>query len=246
MTRILHLSDLHFGADEPALIEHFLRVLPQVSPDLIVISGDLTQRARAAQFARARAFVAALGAPVLAVPGNHDMPLGDLWARLCDPWRGWRGLALAQVWADAQVVVAGVNSADPLAWKRGRFTPAAEADLARAFAGAGGRLRLAVMHHPLDPGADEPDAPPRGAGQGIQALARLGVAAVLVGHLHRPRASPLPGAPGVVQIQAGSAISWRRRGAPNGFNVIETGPGGLHVQAYAMAGGGFEPGPLWP
>ena len=246
MTRILHLSDPHFGAHTPAVFEHFMQVLPGLSPDLIVISGDLTQRARPAQFAAARGFIAGLGAPVLAVPGNHDAPLLNIVQRLCDPWRGWRGLGARAVWADDRVVVAGVNTADPRVWKRGRFTPALQGELARAFATAGSRRRIAVLHHPIQHPPEDPQGPLRGAALAAQALAGLGVCMVLSGHLHRPGAAPLTAAPGVLQVLAGSVLSWRLRGAPNGFNLIDLGGSQPVITEWRLGPDGFAPRPLWP
>lgn len=78
MTRLIHLSDLHFGATTPALLDPLCEMVAELAPDMVVVSGDLTQRARPAQFAQAAAFMARLPAPVLAIPGNHDVPLWNL------------------------------------------------------------------------------------------------------------------------------------------------------------------------
>src|SRR5579875_2925577 len=90
MRRIVHLSDLHFGRTRPDLLGPLLESIHAAAPDLVAVSGDLTQRARAGQFAAARRFLAALPRPVLVVPGNHDVPLDAAWARLLWPWRRYR------------------------------------------------------------------------------------------------------------------------------------------------------------
>ena len=90
MTRIVHVSDLHFGATSEGLLAPLCSRIADLSPDLVVISGDLTQRARSHQFAEARDFIAGLGVPVLCIPGNHDIPLWNIAARLICPWRAWR------------------------------------------------------------------------------------------------------------------------------------------------------------
>src|SRR5690242_8777714 len=81
MRTILHLSDLHFGRTDPALIDPLLAAAREIAPDVVVVSGDLTQRARRAEFAAARAFLDALPSPQIVIPGNHDVPLYDVFSR---------------------------------------------------------------------------------------------------------------------------------------------------------------------
>src|SRR6188508_1698757 len=90
MRTIVHLSDLHFGASDPALVAAVLDEVRRLAPDVIAVSGDLTQRARHSQFRAARAFLEALPAPIVVVPGNHDVPLYNVFARFTDPLRGFR------------------------------------------------------------------------------------------------------------------------------------------------------------
>ena len=85
MRTIVHLSDLHFGRVNAALIEPLVRVVREVEPDLVAISGDLTQRARSYQFQEARLFLDTLPKPQIVVPGNHDIPLHNLFARFVEP-----------------------------------------------------------------------------------------------------------------------------------------------------------------
>src|SRR5438309_7042065 len=85
MRTIAHLSDLHFGRTDPALIEPLLASLDAIRPDVVVVSGDLTQRARAAEFEQARAFLERVRFPRIVVPGNHDVPLYRVWERFLSP-----------------------------------------------------------------------------------------------------------------------------------------------------------------
>ena len=124
MTRILHLSDVHFGTVDERLVEPVVALAHQLRPDATVVSGDLTQRARADQFAAARAFLDRLPGHVLAVPGNHDMPLHNLALRLTAPFARYRramGEELEPTLALPGAVLHGVNTADPLVWKAGRL-----------------------------------------------------------------------------------------------------------------------------
>ena len=90
MTRLLHLSDLHFGFERAALVEPLLERVNASNADLVVVTGDLTHRARSAQFAQAAAFLRRIEAPLIAVPGNHDIPLYKLADRMMRPFQRWR------------------------------------------------------------------------------------------------------------------------------------------------------------
>lgn len=243
MTRIVHLSDLHFGALAPGLEAPLAARVRALASDLIVVSGDLTQRARAGQFAQARAFLAGLGAPVLAVPGNHDMPLHRPVTRLLRPFRAWdRGWSPDRepVWQNDRVIVAGVNTADPLAWRRGVIRPAQLDRLAEVLAGAGGRARVVVMHHPLEHLPGEDQALMRGAEAALRALPCMGAQVVLSGHIHVSHAGPFAAAPGLLFVQAGTGLSHRRRTEANAFNLLDFQDGSVRVQTIlADAEGGY-------
>jgi 3',5'-cyclic AMP phosphodiesterase CpdA len=127
MTRILHLSDIHFGAVDARLVQPLLALAHDLRPDATVISGDLTQRARPEQFTAARAFIDRLPGPVLCVPGNHDMPLHNLALRLVAPFARYRramGSELEPTVTLPGAVLQGVNTANPLVWKSGVLRPA--------------------------------------------------------------------------------------------------------------------------
>lgn len=245
MTRLIHLSDLHFGATSPELLDPLCARVAELAPDLVVISGDLTQRARTGQFAEARAFIARLGAPALCVPGNHDIPLWNLWSRLLHPWRAYRrGAAedLEPVWQNADVVVAGLNTANPLAWKQGRITSAQLDRLAAVFAGAGPRARIVAMHHPLEHLPGETQWIMQGAAMALRRLPQIGVQVVLSGHVHVSHAGPFTAAPGLLFVQAGTGLSHRRRAEANAFNVLDFAGEGVTVHTVlADAEGRFGP-----
>src|SRR6185295_4473790 len=90
MRTIVHLSDIHFGRVDARLLAPLVRLVREIAPDLVAVSGDLTQRARRRQFQQARAFLDQLPAPQLVVPGNHDVPLFNVAARFADPYGGYR------------------------------------------------------------------------------------------------------------------------------------------------------------
>jgi 3',5'-cyclic AMP phosphodiesterase CpdA len=195
--RIAHISDLHFGRINPAVVEGLIHSLQQAEPDLVVVSGDLTQRARHGEFAAARAFLDRLPAPVFAVPGNHDLPSYDLLERAWDPYRRYRRYIspdLEPVWRDEEVGMVGIKSSRrmPLAttWAIGHVgRRQLERALARLDAMPEGLVRIVVVHHPLL----LPEAPTQplarhaftgGAKRALEALAKCKVQLVLSGHLH--------------------------------------------------------------
>lgn len=231
MARLLHLSDLHFGMARPGLAEALAEQARAWAPDLTVISGDLTQRARTGQFRAASAFVAALPGPVLAVPGNHDMPLWNPLARLAFPfaaWRRWIGSALEPMFETPALRVIGLNTADPHAWERGRLPQGALArTLTRLRTARPGQLRVVVMHHPLHLPPQSEKAPMPGVEAATQALAEAGADLVLCGHLHAWAAAPYAvRAEGrsMLCVQAGTTLSTRLRGGENDLNLIDWAP----------------------
>ncbi len=143
MTVIAHVSDLHFGAHDAAVVAALRAELERSPPDLIAVSGDLTQGARRWEFEAARAFLDSLPAPALAVPGNHDIPPYDLAGRFFDPYARWRAAISWETepaWRDGAVIVAGLNTARRAGphwdWSRGRVTPRRLARLLDVLAAA--------------------------------------------------------------------------------------------------------------
>lgn len=228
MRRIVHVSDLHFGRDTPELVPPLIAAINALRPHLVAISGDLTQRATAVQFRAAAAFIAALRAPVLTVPGNHDVPLHNLALRLSMPWRRyrrWIGHDLEPQFHDDEIAVVGVNTVNPLAWQQGRFPDRAIRRVCATFEGPKrGRTYIAVTHHPLEHRPGERKALMRNATRAVQGLSDCGVDVVLSGHLHSWGADPfilVEGRRSALQVQAGTGLSDRLRGEANDFNLLE-------------------------
>ena len=256
MRRIAHLSDLHFGAHDPAVVEALIASLAALAPDVVVVSGDLTQRARREQFRAADVFlrrIEANGCPVVVVPGNHDIPLYDVARRFLSPLRRWRRYVAAgrrEHYCDEEVAIVGLNTARSLTFKHGRLSIGQINGLGHAFAAAEpGALRLLVTHHPLVPlkgqARERPDSIVGRASLARSAVHAAGVRILLAGHMHHagfehgPRDIAQPSAdPQILVIQAGTATSWRRRGTPNSFNLLRVEPGGgLAVELIEFDGG---------
>jgi 3',5'-cyclic AMP phosphodiesterase CpdA len=244
MTRIIHLSDPHFGTVPPDLPHALAATLATLAPDAVILSGDLTQRARPAQFAAARRFIEGCPAPLLAIPGNHDIPLFNLPLRLLAPWRNWTrhlDLPLEGEITTPSALIAGINTANPHVWKDGRIHPAQLERLAALFARAGDRRRIVALHHPPEPPNGE--APSlAGADGAVAAFARMGVDMLLSGHLHFTHIAPLTAAPSILSVQAGTCLSTRTRNDGNAFSMIDLTDHGATITHYrATPDGSFKP-----
>lgn len=227
MTLLLQISDPHFGTEQAPVVEALAALAQQQRPDLLVLSGDITQRARPAQFRAARAFIDRLGAPVLAIPGNHDIPLANLWARLVHPYArhcAAFGADLEPVFRSPDLLAIGVNTTRAYRHEDGELSPAQIDRVATLLAGAtAAQLRVVVVHQPLAvERAEDVKNLLHGHAQAQRVWARAGADLVLGGHIHLPFVLPLPGlARPLWAVQAGTAVSSRvRAGAPNSVNLL--------------------------
>jgi 3',5'-cyclic AMP phosphodiesterase CpdA len=232
MSVLLQISDPHFGTEQAPVMQALEQLVLAQRPDLVVLSGDITQRATRVQFRAARAFVDRLGAPaVLAIPGNHDIPLFALGTRLLDPYCRYReafGPELEPVFESAHCLVIAVNTTRWYRHEDGEVSAAQmERVAARLAAATAQQLRVVVVHQPLAVTLPE-DASNRlhGRDAAVRRWATAGADLVLGGHIHLPFVRPLHEAfPGCARplwaVQAGTAVSTRvRRGAPNSVNLI--------------------------
>jgi len=152
MTVLLQVSDPHFGTEQPTVVDALTELARQQRPELVVLSGDITQRARPSQFRAARAFTDSLGVPVLAVPGNHDIPLFDVWTRLRSPYGRYSaafGADLEPVHRSAELLVVCVNTTRPWRHKDGEVSALQIDRVARLVEHADpAQLRVVVVHQP--------------------------------------------------------------------------------------------------
>jgi 3',5'-cyclic AMP phosphodiesterase CpdA len=241
MRTLVHLSDLHFGRVDEALLAPLTQTIVSLNPDVVVISGDLTQRARVAQFQAARAFLDTLPSPQIIVPGNHDVSLHNVVRRFLRPLDRYRRYItddLEPFFSDAEIAIVGINSARSLTIKSGRINAEQIARVRERFAQASPQaIRIVVTHHPFDvPHAGGKDIVGR-APMAMDAFAACGVDLFLAGHLHLTHTVNtasryrIPGY-GALVVQAGTATSTRRRDESNSFNVIRTEPARIAIQPY--------------
>lgn len=243
---ILHLTDPHFGAERPPVADALIELARARRPELIVLSGDITQRARPAQFGAARAFMDALCAAcgldpardVLVIPGNHDIPLFHLPLRLFDPYgryaQAFRG-PLDPLIRRQAVWLIGVNTTRPWRHKHGEVSRAQiERVAARLHAAPNGALRVVVTHQPVFVvEADDRKDLLRGHRAAARAWAAAGADLLLSGHIHQSFVAPLPYPLGDTwTVQTGTAVSDRiRERVPNSVHVIGLGNAEAGVRA---------------
>lgn len=228
MRTVVQLSDLHFGAILEPTIEPLVEFLAALSPQLTIISGDFTQRATREQFVEAKSFLGRLPTPQLVIPGNHDVPLYNVFRRFFSPLDNYDAYISTDhnpTFLDDELAVIALNSARSFTFKGGAISEE-QLQLSRDFfAGAtNGQVRIVVAHHPFDipvalSGVEIVDNTQRS----VEVFAECSVDVMLTGHLHLVhRADASIRVPGyhATMLGAGTAISTRARGEPNSFFVF--------------------------
>lgn len=242
MRTLVHLSDLHFGCVDDALIEPLTARVKQLQPDLIVVSGDLTQRARSTQFVEARRFLDTLPLPQIVVPGNHDVPLYNLFQRSVQPLHKFRRYIVADpepAYFDDEIAVVGINTARSFAFKGGRINEAQIERVRARLCDLDQRItKIIVSHHPFDLPADRSRHELVGrAAMAMQTFARCGADLLLAGHLHVSRAGDTTarynlGDFSALVVQAGTATSTRSRGESNSFNALNINHAQVRIERF--------------
>lgn len=246
MKVIAHISDLHFGRAGEAALQALHDAISRLRPDLVAVSGDLTQRAKSREFEQARRFLDSLAVPKIVVPGNYDVPLYNVLARWLTPLDKYRKHIesnLAPTFADPALAVMGLSTARSLTVKDGRLNRE-QIDQACAFFGRhqAAQMRILVTHHPFD--AAHPrheDDIVRRAGLAVSRFSQCGLDMILSGHMHGAHVSDSAQRYGphskILLVQAGTATSNRLRGEQNTWNLIRVAEDSVSVDVMASSGG---------
>jgi len=249
MRTIVHLSDLHFGRVDPDLLRPLQELVNRLAPDVVVVSGDLTQRAKTEEFKAARAWLDTLPGPQIVVPGNHDIPLYNVASRFLTPLRKYTRyvtLDLAPEYVDDEIAVLGINTARSLTFKDGRVNKDQVAFIRDTFARTPKEsFRVLVTHHPLFAMPIGSEFTPAIGRQelALDAVENSGVDMLLAGHNHHASSQDaselVTRAGGVLVIQAGTATSTRVREQEQSFNTIDIDPACVTVTVNAWDGERF-------
>jgi 3',5'-cyclic AMP phosphodiesterase CpdA len=250
MRTLAHISDLHFGTEIPEIVAGLRQTIHDLKPDLIIVSGDLTRRAKPAEFGKARDFLQQLGAPWIAVPGNHDIPLYDVAGRFISPLTRFETYIsdnLDPFVNDEEIAVLGINTARSLTWKNGRISFKQMQLIRTRFCSVPSAIfKILVTHHPLLP------PPGRDIGSVVGHAAAMFMRVqgcspdlALAGHFH---ASYSGGSHtvftaqegSILVIQAGTATSRRVRVEKNAFNLIQIEYGTVVLAVHMWDGTHFR------
>lgn len=231
MRTVAHISDLHFGAVDPAIVEALRDALLVIAPDLVAVSGDLTQRARDTQFRSARKFLDSLPFPKVVVPGNHDVPLYDVLSRFGNPLGGFRRHITGErfpTYHDDEIAACGADTTRSFTIKDGGLRTADVRRIGAWLDGLSPRaVRILVCHHPLDAPSTTAQrlTYPRPDIAAMTTLVERGADVFLTGHLHVSSTGysavryPAHGRSAIL-VGAGTATSHRSRGEGNAFNLL--------------------------
>lgn len=236
MIRLFHVSDIHFGAEDPAALEWFHRCATQERPAAVIVTGDLTMRARSREFSAASAWLKSLGGPVTIEVGNHDLPYFNPLARFATPYRRYRALkAMIEKPLETKgVAIVPLKTTARfhwrLNWSKGHVSDRAIADsLALIDAVPAGDMILVTAHHPLIAAGTVMNARTRHGAKALEALARAGAHAVLTGHVHDPFDLAQEVGGRVIRLIGAGTLSTRLRAEPPSFNELRIADGAIEV-----------------
>ncbi len=227
-TRLFHVSDVHFGVENPEAMRWFAGAVAAEQPGGVICTGDLTQRATHAQYDAAREWFTGLGVPVMVQPGNHDMPYYNLWERFRRPYKRFGALeqAVGARLSFDHAVIIPLDTNVPAQWRwpwsdgvvKAAKLEATLADLGRLSGDP--RVKIVACHHPLLPKADGETNPTIGGDEAFAALAKAGADAVLSGHVHTPFDMERARGNHAMRMIGAGTLSTRLRGAPPSYNVV--------------------------
>lgn len=241
---IVHISDLHFGRINEPLLQPLIDFIKTLKPDVIVISGDITMRARTKEFIAAREFLAKLPFAQIIVPGNHDIPLYNMYSRFFQALKKYRKYItedLEPVYKDESMVIYGLNTARSFALVRGRVDLSQIKKICAEFDKLPREvLRVVVTHHPFDLPEDfKAYNLQRKPAEAMEMLIKSKVDILLAGHTHKSiidhvpkQAEELGYKPLVIQAGTSTSVRTRRESHHNTFNVIRVNYPEMEIENY--------------
>lgn len=238
MTRLFHVSDVHFGREDREAVDWFAARVHEEQPDAVIVTGDLTMRARRHEFEAAAKWLQAMGRPVTVEVGNHDLPYFNLWARFVTPYKRYQAL---ERMIERPLDVKGVAVVPlkttarfqfRLNWSKGYVSmPALQQSLSLVEAVPQGDMIFVACHHPLVEAGTRMRSETRRGRRALDALAEAGADAVLTGHVHDPFDIAHQVGGRTVRLIGAGTLSERVRAKPPSFNVITVKDGGFETVA---------------
>lgn len=241
MRTLVHLSDIHFGAIDALVIRPLIESVWAQEPHAVVVSGDLTQRARSSEFRQARMFLDSLPAPQIVVPGNHDIPLHNVYHRFLKPLKKYRRYItedLTPTYGDDEMMIVGLNTARSLTIKGGRINHEQIGWIGDQFCSVPETTtKILVTHHPFDGATIKQHEIVGRADRAMETLAQCGADLLLSGHLHVGHTTSTAiryntGSSSALVVQAGTATSTRERGEDNSYNVLRLDTGTVTIERH--------------
>lgn len=254
MTRLVQLTDIHFGGEDPAPTAAALAWVRENPPDLVLVTGDITLNGLPREFEAASAWIDRLPEPRLVTPGNHDTPYWNLLLRALTPFDRYRryiGPAFGGAFDGGGLAARTINTARGAQprpdWSKGAVNLQRARAVAEDLAAApSGWLKVVGCHHPLIEATGAPVTGGVRRGEAAAAiLAKGGADLILTGHVHNPFAVPLPCLDHKTYAVGAGTLSLRTRGTPPSFNCIEADAETIKVTALGWAGSRFEPYRTW-
>lgn len=239
--RIVQLSDLHFGREHLSSIDAAAKLIPGLSPDIIAVCGDLTQRGKSEEFAAAFGWLKQFECDRIIVPGNHDTPLLNMPARAFSPFERFEeyfGSASPRIVTQG-LALAGINTARGMQartnWAEGVIS-LRDLNGANEFVDSAGKRGVLVCHHPfLSPENAPLKTKTRRGQEAANVLARSNIDLLLTGHVHTPTARRIWTAEGAYTAVTSGTLSTRLRDAQPSFNLIELSGGQATVTCFSFA-----------
>ena len=247
-TTLVHISDPHFGTENPKIADRLIEEIHEINPSVVIVSGDLTQRAFKKQFAKAKKFLDRINFPKVIIPGNHDIPLFNIFQRFINPYKNYKEYISAEQYPEfnsENISLVGVNSCSPFRSQSGRIKDYDIGYLREHFSKENPeKIRGVVIHHNIFPFEEiKGSSALVNADKFLAAMNKCGVDIIFAGHLHKSLAHTYNEAGienNVLVLQAGTCISRRLREEDNTYLVVKTNKEEINVNFRIYNGSGYE------
>lgn len=245
---IVHISDPHFGTESKTIADQVVNKINEINPEVVVVSGDITQRALSSQFKKAQSFLEEIKTPKLVIPGNHDIPLYNVFERFADPFAKYNEFISSEEYpkyTSNNLSLVGVNTCTPFKSQSGRIKEEDIDYLKNYFSQVDSNIiKSVVVHHNIMPYEGLKGSSVLGNAETfLPEMNKCGVDLIFAGHLHKSLVinySEPEVNNSMLLLQAGTCISARLREEENTFLMIETTSSKITVNTFVFNRVRFE------